>query len=214
MCVRKGVYTCTSRTQHRHRCTHARTHGGAHQASSSRPMLSCAMGFLSWEVSTGPFGTNVFPSACVPYVNKPGSPWKGLVRFKLVGPRLRGGLLSLSISSRAVARRRPPSPQLHLPPPHSALRGISPRVVTFYINTDGFQDNFANRYLRQMLLAARFPWKLPQLNYPESASPEDVRALRMRRFIQGGRAARVRGRGAPSSLQTSLHVAGLPLIDF
>ena len=96
-----------------------------------------------------------------------------------------------------VAGRRPPSPQLHLPPPHSALRGISPPVLTFYINTDGFQDDFANRYLRQMLLAARFPWKLPRLNYPESASPEDMRVLRTRRFIQGGRAARVRGRGGP-----------------
>ena len=119
-----------------------------------------------------------------------------------------------SPSARARGRQTPPSPQLRLPPPHSALRGISPPAVTFCINTDGFQDGFANRYSRQMLLAARFPWKLPRLNYPESASPEDVRALRTRRFIQGGRAARGRGRGAPSSPQTSLHMAGLPLVDF
>lgn len=113
-----------------------------------------------------------------------------------------------------AARRRLPSPQLHLPPPRSALRGISPPVVTFYINTDGFQDDFASPYLRQMLLAARFPWKLPRLNYPESASPEDVQALRTHRFTQSGREARGHGRGAPSSPQTSLHVAGLPLVDF
>ena len=64
MCVHKGVYPCTPRTQQTHvqTCTHPR---GAHQASSGHLMLSCAVGFFSWEVSSGPFRTNVFLSLCV-----------------------------------------------------------------------------------------------------------------------------------------------------
>ena len=101
----------------------------------------------------------------VSYLNKsPATPGSDVSKFKLVGPRLRGGPLSVPISSRVRPADVPPSPQLHLPPPNSVLRGIRPHVVACYINTHGFQDDFANCCSRQMLLAARFPWKLPRLN--------------------------------------------------
>ena len=64
VCTQRRVYTHTTHTAQTR--VHTRTHPrGSHQASSGHLMLSCAMGFLSWEVSTGPFRTNVFFSLCL-----------------------------------------------------------------------------------------------------------------------------------------------------
>lgn len=88
-------------------------------------------------------------SLSVSYLNKsPATPGRDVSEFKLIGPRLRGGPLSVPISSRARPADVRLSPQLHLPPPNLVLRRIRPRVVTCYINTDGFQDDFASCCLR------------------------------------------------------------------
>lgn len=79
MCTQRRVYMHSTRTAQTR--VHTRTHPrGARQASSGHLMLSCAVGFLSWEVSTGPVRANVFLSLCVLFKQEPSNPWKGRIR--------------------------------------------------------------------------------------------------------------------------------------
>ena len=100
VCAHKGVCTCTPHTQQTHvqTCTRPR---GAHQASSGHLMLSCAVGFLCGRCLRGLSG-QTFSSLCVSYLNKSlAPPGRDVSWFKLIGPSLRRGPLSVPISSRA-----------------------------------------------------------------------------------------------------------------
>ena len=79
VCTQRRVYMHTTRTAQTRAHTHTHPRG-ARQASSGHLMLSCAVGCLSWEVSTGPVRANVFLSLCVLFKQEPSNAWKGCIR--------------------------------------------------------------------------------------------------------------------------------------